>query len=332
MSTPIRLEDVLGSNDIIPFVQSSLGSFLFLHRYHRMGTALMSRAPLLVIRSRIDMQCRHVHVVRGHYSPSAAVMISSYADPSALQDETDRVSHWDVQGSILPPNPVRSHNDVHDHHLAFGIQVTVISAIRWDLVYLADGTKQAVLSYIVTGIASNGAVVAGLSIVLHRKKTAFRKCVETLPYAMRRHQGQRLDPFNRTNVLIDALIKYAFERFILITAVVCVQLIETLVSPKATWPLTLSFINGQLEANSLLASLNARRDLRDEYFANTQTIPFVNTVRLNSLQAYHVDTQRHTGIDIPSIHDGVDLGMSRNMESVTDSSMVEDVEASQTPK
>lgn len=35
----------------------------------------MSRAPLLVIRSRIDMQCRHVHVVRGHYSPSTLSLL-----------------------------------------------------------------------------------------------------------------------------------------------------------------------------------------------------------------------------------------------------------------
>lgn len=146
----------------------------------------------------------------------------------------------------------------------FGTQTTAVIAMRWDLVNFSSGTRQAIVSYIVAAIACNGAIMVCLTILLYNKKTSFR----------------------RTNVMIHTLIIYAVERFFLITAVLFAQLVGTLVDPDALWPLSINFLIGQLEANSLLATLNARQRILATSPAGNK-MSGINSIRVDGLPTWN---------------------------------------------
>lgn len=84
-----------------------------------------------------------------------------------------------------------------------------------------------------------------------------------------------------------------------------------------------------MEANSLLASLNARRDLRDDYSPNAHPILPINSVRLDQVQEFRHNEQEPTAfIDIhprynSSIRDTSDAEATRDSGTVTENSRVE---------
>ncbi|EIM89436.1 uncharacterized protein STEHIDRAFT_109617 [Stereum hirsutum FP-91666 SS1] len=132
---------------------------------------------------------------------------------------------------------------------------------RWNLSELGDGTRQAFVSKLALWVTSNGAIMVGLSVLLHTNKTAF----------------------SRTNTFIDKLITYAVERFILITVVVLVELVG------ATWTLAMDFFIAQLECNSLLAMLNVRQNLR-----STVSRPVLGLANVHpGLRHDHRDIEQH---------------------------------------
>ncbi|KAJ7708770.1 hypothetical protein B0H17DRAFT_1324896 [Mycena rosella] len=69
--------------------------------------------------------------------------------------------------------------------------------------------------------------------------------------------------FHGSSKLFKTLIIYAMNRFILTTVVVIVQTSVLLAKPASIWAMVLEFITVHLYVNSLLATLNARKSLRE---------------------------------------------------------------------
>ncbi|THU83774.1 hypothetical protein K435DRAFT_843918 [Dendrothele bispora CBS 962.96] len=66
----------------------------------------------------------------------------------------------------------------------------------------------------------------------------------------------------KTTKLINTLVVYAINRFVLTTMVVFVQLVLILVKPQNEVAIVMDVVTAQLKFNSLLATLNARSHLR----------------------------------------------------------------------
>ncbi|THH04474.1 hypothetical protein EW146_g10166 [Bondarzewia mesenterica] len=68
--------------------------------------------------------------------------------------------------------------------------------------------------------------------------------------------------FGRSIKLVNTLIIYAVNRFVLTTVLAIIQLIILIIRPDTIWAMTLELISVHLYVNSLLATLNSRSHLR----------------------------------------------------------------------
>ncbi|KIK66285.1 hypothetical protein GYMLUDRAFT_239265 [Collybiopsis luxurians FD-317 M1] len=101
----------------------------------------------------------------------------------------------------------------------------------------------AAIPYVVFGILSDASIALSLCLLLNEN----------------RHSR---DAVEKTNSVITKLIIYAINRFLLLLVLAVVQIIVYIQNPSNLVWLALDFVSGTLYANSLLASLNFRKSLR----------------------------------------------------------------------
>ncbi|THH13652.1 hypothetical protein EW146_g6594 [Bondarzewia mesenterica] len=68
--------------------------------------------------------------------------------------------------------------------------------------------------------------------------------------------------FGRSIKLVNTLIIYAVNRFVLTTVVVIIQTIILIIRPESIWAMVIEFVSVHLYVNSFLATLNSRSHLR----------------------------------------------------------------------
>ncbi|SJL09650.1 uncharacterized protein ARMOST_13031 [Armillaria ostoyae] len=101
----------------------------------------------------------------------------------------------------------------------------------------------AVLPFGITAILSDILIAVGLCLLLERSRTDFAN----------------------TNYLITTLIGYAITRCLLTSLMAVVEVIIFVTKPTSFYSFAIDFVIGKLWSNSLLASLNSRRSLRDTF-------------------------------------------------------------------
>ncbi|KAK0193789.1 hypothetical protein F5146DRAFT_400262 [Armillaria mellea] len=101
----------------------------------------------------------------------------------------------------------------------------------------------AVLPFGITAILSDILIAVGLCLLLERSRTDFAN----------------------TNYLIKTLIGYAITRCLLTSLMAIVEVIVFVTKPTSFYSFAIDFVIGKLWSNSLLASLNSRRSLRDTF-------------------------------------------------------------------
>ncbi|THU98486.1 hypothetical protein K435DRAFT_964928 [Dendrothele bispora CBS 962.96] len=98
----------------------------------------------------------------------------------------------------------------------------------------------------------------------------------------------------KTTKLINTLVVYAINRFVLTTMVVFVQLVLILVKPQNEVAIVMDVVTAQLKFNSLLATLNARSHLRRMIDRTTNDSGITNAVaqlRTGSVVQFAVQPQ-----------------------------------------
>ncbi|KAF9530880.1 hypothetical protein CPB83DRAFT_143443 [Crepidotus variabilis] len=114
----------------------------------------------------------------------------------------------------------------------------------------------------------------------------------------------------RTDNLIHTLITYTTGSGLLTSMVATAALVVSLVFPRFIISLALYNINCQLHVNSLLASLNARRSLRER--CDPSVVPLAMK-KPRTLQSSNDTPQQQTSMSQIVFSDGIahDLGMGK---------------------
>ncbi|THU84086.1 hypothetical protein K435DRAFT_783940, partial [Dendrothele bispora CBS 962.96] len=133
--------------------------------------------------------------------------------------------------------------------------------------------------------------------------------------------------FKKTTKLINMLVVYAINRFVLTTMVVFVQLVLILVKPQNELAIVMDFVTAQLKFNSLLATLNARSHLRRMIDRTTNDSGITNVVaqlRTGSIVQFAVQPQlQSTGSfssDTQELGDGSIVRIEKETYVVSDCS------------
>jgi len=127
--------------------------------------------------------------------------------------------------------------------IAFGIYVSVEMFIIWDPANLKSIVDTGLVPLYCIRVVSDAITAVVLCVVLYEASS-------------------RLAIFTGSKRLFKTLMVYAMNRFILTTVVVVIQTIVLLVKPGSIWAMVLDVVTVHLYVNSLLATLNARHQLR----------------------------------------------------------------------
>ncbi|KDR76332.1 hypothetical protein GALMADRAFT_247721 [Galerina marginata CBS 339.88] len=127
-------------------------------------------------------------------------------------------------------------------HFAFGLKTVVYLFITKEFARLQELSASSIVPFGITTIISDILIAVALCILLHSNRSEF----------------------GDTNTIINKLILYAINRCILTTAVAFAETIVFSVLPNSFYSIAIDFIVGKLYANSLLAVLNSRANLRPQ--------------------------------------------------------------------
>ncbi|KAK0469781.1 uncharacterized protein EV420DRAFT_1634201 [Desarmillaria tabescens] len=128
-------------------------------------------------------------------------------------------------------------------HFCFGLETVGQFFVKKEFSRLNEAFFVAVLPFGITAILSDILIALGLCLLLERSRTDFAN----------------------TNYLIKTLIGYAITRCLLTSLVAVVEVIVFVTKPTSFYSFAIDFVIGKLWSNSLLASLNSRRALRDTF-------------------------------------------------------------------
>ncbi|KAG7451139.1 uncharacterized protein BT62DRAFT_1071734 [Guyanagaster necrorhizus] len=128
-------------------------------------------------------------------------------------------------------------------HFCFGLETVGQFFVRKEFSRLHEVNFVAVLPFGATAILSDILIAIGLCLLLERSRTDFAN----------------------TNYLIKTLIGYAITRCLLTSLMAVVEVIVFVTKPNSFYSFAIDFVIGKLWSNSLLASLNSRRSLRDTF-------------------------------------------------------------------
>ncbi|KAJ7583167.1 hypothetical protein C8J56DRAFT_1167109 [Mycena floridula] len=167
--------------------------------------------------------------------------------------------------------------------LTFGIFVSVKLFQLWDLPKLKGVVYVAMVPLFSIRVVSDTVTSIALCIILYDSRPSL----------------------NRSSKLVNTLIVYAMNKFVLTTIVVLMQTIVLIANPDSIWAMVIEFVTAQIYANSFLATLNSRNHLREiggsgqVISANLSTVrfrsPMTGTTSLSITQ--EVDVQKHFDID-----------------------------------
>lgn len=127
-------------------------------------------------------------------------------------------------------------------HFCFGMETVVLFFIKKDFVSVQapQVTFEAATPFAIFVVVSDVLITIALSVLLYESRSTVTS----------------------TNMIISTLIIYAVNRCLLTSIVAIAEVITFALAPKSLWFLAIDFTVGKLYANSLLASLNSRRSLR----------------------------------------------------------------------
>ncbi|PBL03611.1 hypothetical protein ARMGADRAFT_24330 [Armillaria gallica] len=128
-------------------------------------------------------------------------------------------------------------------HFCFGLETVGQFFVKKEFSRLNEVNFVAVLPFGITAILSDILIAVGLCLLLERSRTNFAN----------------------TNYLIKTLIGYAITRCLLTSLMAVVEVIVFVTKPTSFYSFAIDFVIGKLWSNSLLASLNSRRSLRDTF-------------------------------------------------------------------
>ncbi|KAK0193788.1 hypothetical protein F5146DRAFT_401440 [Armillaria mellea] len=140
-------------------------------------------------------------------------------------------------------------------HLCFGLETVGQFFVRKEFSRLKEVNYVAVLPFGITAILSDLLIALGLCFLLRRSRTNSPN----------------------TDYLIKILVRYAITRCLL-TSLIAV--VEVILAPTF-YSFAIDFVIGKLWSNSMLASLNSRRSLRDT-FNRKNTDPMSASFRVRS--------------------------------------------------
>ncbi|OBZ74742.1 hypothetical protein A0H81_05750 [Grifola frondosa] len=128
-------------------------------------------------------------------------------------------------------------------HLGLGMATTVLIFKAWELSKVQAATDITLIPLAAARIASDLVIAISLCVLLHTHRTGVK----------------------RTNSVINTLIVYAINRFLLTTAISFIQLVVLSIDLLRLWSFgwSLDFVIGKLYLNSFLASVNSRTHLQD---------------------------------------------------------------------
>ncbi|PFH52953.1 hypothetical protein AMATHDRAFT_55837 [Amanita thiersii Skay4041] len=149
-------------------------------------------------------------------------------------------------------------------HFCFGIETVVFFFLKKEFARLKEVLFESVLPFGILAIASDIFIALALCILLH---------------------GSRSD-FVETNNLINKLIVIAINRCVLTSAVAVIEVIVFVILPQSFYTFAFDFIIGKLYANSLLATLNARRMLQAQEYSVSITGELTTDFQMASMATY----------------------------------------------
>ncbi|KAI6150989.1 hypothetical protein BKA82DRAFT_4122563 [Pisolithus tinctorius] len=146
------------------------------------------------------------------------------------------------------------------HFGGFEIGVAILMFLSNDLSTVSSLTSPVVIPFGILFILSEGLITVSLCILLY--------------------DGSRsVTP--RTKRLVNTLMIYAVNRCLLTLLVAIAELVTCVYLPQDSWTMGLDFIFAKLYANSLLASLNSRKYLRNK--DSVISDPRISTIRFVNL-------------------------------------------------
>jgi hypothetical protein len=94
--------------------------------------------------------------------------------------------------------------------------------------------------------------------------------------------------FRKTDHLVSTLITYAINRCLLNSLVIITEVVLFVLAPRTLWFMAVDSTVGKLLANSLLASLNGRRYIKDSNIAQSISMTEFSQLRFASPIEIHV--------------------------------------------
>ncbi|KAK0500465.1 hypothetical protein EDD18DRAFT_829397 [Armillaria luteobubalina] len=132
-------------------------------------------------------------------------------------------------------------------HICFGLET--VGQLK-EFSRLNEVNYVAVLPFAITAIVSDLSIALGLCFLLQRSRTNSAN----------------------TDHLIKILVRYAITRCLLTSLIAVVEVIAFVTKPTSFYSFAVDFVIGKLWSNSLLASLNSRRSLRDTFNRKSGTM------------------------------------------------------------
>ncbi|KAJ8516993.1 hypothetical protein ONZ45_g5750 [Pleurotus djamor] len=137
-------------------------------------------------------------------------------------------------------------------HAVFGIYISYDLFHLWEIPALHAAVYRSMVPLLIIRVVSDALTAGTLCVILYDSKS-----------------------FARSLKLLNTLIVYSMNRFILTTLVVIVQTIILLKRPRSIWAMAIEFITAQLYVNSFLASLNSRNRLRHIGNSNSISLSYI---------------------------------------------------------
>ncbi|KAK0448158.1 hypothetical protein EV421DRAFT_1924255 [Armillaria borealis] len=128
-------------------------------------------------------------------------------------------------------------------HLCFGLETVGQIFVRKEFSMINEVFYVALLPFSITAILSDLLIALGLCLLLQRSRTNFAN----------------------TNYIIKTLVGYAITRCLLTSIMTVVEVVLIAQPQTPFYSFAVDFVIGKLWSNSLLASLNSRRSLRDTF-------------------------------------------------------------------
>lgn len=125
--------------------------------------------------------------------------------------------------------------------VAFGVELSVKLFQIWQLPKLKAAVYVAMVPLFTIRVVSDAVTASTLCFTLYKTRPSQPRSIR----------------------LVNTLIVYAINRFVLTTVVVVVQTIILIVRPDSIWAMVIEFVSVHLYVNSLLATLNSRSHLRN---------------------------------------------------------------------